>query len=189
MRGSVLIISGPSGVGKTKISRAIAKSLGAFLSVSVTTRPISYTEVNELDYQFIDQAQFDGLRQEGRFLEMAEVFGYSYGTLRQPVERALVDGKLAILEIDVEGAIEVKGQMPDCHAIFVLPPSEAALSDRLRRRGRDNEGDIKRRLSEARREIARAESSGIYDFFVVNEDLQETIAESVTWVRTQLSRY
>ena len=108
---------GGSGVGKTKISRAVAETLGAFLSVSATTRPSADTEAKGLDYKFVDTAKFDEMRQNGEFLECADIFGFSYGTLRQPVEHALADGKLVILEIDVEGAAEVKRQMPECRAM------------------------------------------------------------------------
>jgi guanylate kinase len=124
--------------------------------------------------------------QNGEFLEWADIFGFSYGTLWQPVESALTDGKLVILEIDVEGAKEVKRQMPECHAIFILPPSEDTLLDRLRRRGRDTEEDILTRLSNAQREIARAESSGVYDCFVVNDDLDRAISETLEWIRCEI---
>jgi guanylate kinase len=186
MRGSVLIISGPSGVGKSKISQAIAERLGATLSVSVTTRPIAEIETKDVDYKFIDQAKFDDMRRNGEFLEWADIFGFAYGTLRRPVEEALVDGNLVILEIDVNGATQVMRLMPESRAIFVLPPSETALSDRLRLRGRDNEGDIMTRLSKARREIARAKSSGVYDYFVVNDDLEQAISEITDWIRREM---
>ena len=186
MRGSVLIISGPSGVGKTKISRAVAETLDAFLSVSVTTRPSADIEAKGLDYKFVDPAKFDEMRQKGKFLEWSEIFGFSYGTLRQPVEHALADGKLVILEIDVEGAAEVKRQMPECRAIFILPPSEDTLLDRLRRRGRDTEDEILTRLSIARREIARSESSGVYDYFIFNDNLERTISEIMDWIRSEI---
>lgn len=183
MRGSALIISGPSGVGKSKISQAIAEKLGATLSLSATTRPIADAETKGLDYIFVDQATFEEMRQRGEFLEWADIYGFSYGTLRQPVENALADGKLVIFEIDVNGAKKVTNLMPESRAIFVLPPSEAALSDRLRRRGRDREDDIRMRLSEARREVLRAKSSGVYDYFVVNDDLQTAISEILDWIR------
>ena len=124
--------------------------------------------------------------ERGEFLEWAEKFGYSYGTIRQPVEAALSDGKLVILEIDVEGATKVKAQMPESSAIFILPPSEDALLDRLRRRGRDTEEEIRKRFSNARQEIAYAMSSGIYDSFVVNADLETVISEMLDWIRCEI---
>ena len=185
MRGTALILSGPSGVGKTKITRAVAETLDAFLSVSVTTRPSADTEVKGVDYKFVDSAKFDEMRQNGEFLEWSDKFGFSYGTLRQPVEHALSAGKPVILEIDVEGAKQVKYQMPECHAIFILPPDEHVLLSRLRRRGRDTEEDILTRLSSARREIAQAEASGVYEYFVVNEDLESALSDILSWIRCE----
>jgi guanylate kinase len=103
--------------------------------------------------------------------------------LCQPVENALTDGKLVILGIDVNGTKKVMNMMSGPHAIYVLPPGEAGLSDRLRRRGRNREDDIQMRLAEARREVSRAKSSGVYDYFVVNDDLQTAISELLDWIR------
>ena len=186
-RGMLLIISGPSGVGKTTISRAVEKAFGGVLSVSLTTRPMTETDIDGVDYDFVDQAIFDQHRQDGKFLEWAEVFDYCYGTLRAPIEEGLADGRLVILEIDVQGAIKVKQEMPDCHAFFILPPDEQTLLDRLRNRRRDGESEIQGRFSKAKQEIARARSSDVYDYFVVNDNLQETIDESISWVRHQRS--
>jgi guanylate kinase len=185
-RGMLLIISGPSGVGKTTISRAVEKAFGGVLSVSLTTRPMTETDIDGVDYHFVDQVTFDRHRQGGRFLEWAEVFDYCYGTLRAPIKKGLADGKLVILEIDVQGAIKAKQEMPDCHALFILPPDEQTLLDRLRSRRRDDESEIQRRFSKAKQEIARARSSEVYDYFVVNDDLEEAIDESILWVRQQL---
>ena len=175
MRGSVLIISGPSGVGKSKISRALADRLGAFLSVSVTTRPSADTEAKGLDYNFVVPAKFDEMRKNGEFLESADLYGFSYGTLRQPVEHAMVNGRLVILEIDVEGARQVKEEMPGSRALFILPPSEDTLLDRLKRRP-------------LRLVPAQAESSGIYDYFVVNDNLERAISESLSWIRGETGK-
>ncbi len=183
----LLVISGPSGVGKTTIGRAVEKAFGGVFSVSLTTRPMTDTDVDGVDYNFVDQTTFDRYRQDGQLLEWAEVFDHCYGTVRDPIEEGLTDGKLMILEIDVHGAIAVKKKMPDCRAFFVLPPDEQTLLDRLRDRRRDGEAEIQRRFSKAKQEIARARSSDVYDHFVVNDDLQETIDESISWVRHQLS--
>ena len=152
---------------------------------------LSYAELvgSELQGAMLDQAIFDQHRQGGQFLEWAEVFDYRYGTLRAPIEEGLADGRLVILEIDVQGAIKVKQEMPDCHAFFILPPDEQTLLDRLRNRRRDGESEIQGRFSKAKQEIARARSSDVYGHFVVNDDLQEAIDESISWVRQQLSRY
>ena len=185
-RGMLLIISGPSGVGKTTISQAVAEALGGVLSVSLTTRPMTDSDVGGVDYHFVNKATFDRYRQDGRLLEWAEVFGHCYGTVRDSVEEGLANSKLVILEIDVQGAIKVKQEMPDCYAFFILPPDEQTLLGRLRDRRRDSEAKIQERLAKAREEIAHANSSAVYRHFVVNDDLQEAIDQSIIWVREQL---
>jgi len=184
--GMLLIISGPSGVGKTTISHAVVEALGGVLSVSITTRPMTETDIDGIDYHFVDQRTFDRYRHNGLLLEWAEVFGHCYGTVRDSVKEGLADSKLVILEIDVQGAIKVKQEMPDCYAFFILPPDEKTLLSRLRGRRRDGESEIQGRFSKAKLEIARARSSDVYDHFVINDDLKEAIDQSILWVREQL---
>lgn len=186
--GLLLIISGPSGVGKTTITRAVERSIpGAVFSVSATTRPRTDADVEGVDYTFVTDAEFDRLVASDAFLEWAGVFDKRYGTRRAWVEEQLARGRLVILEIDVQGAAAVKKQMPQAFAVFILPPDEQTLLERLRNRKREGEDKIQRRFAEARREIAEAKSSGVYDAFVVNRDLDHTINETVGLVRGRLA--
>ncbi len=181
--GMLLIISGPSGVGKTTITRAIERSIpGAVFSVSATTRPRTDVDVDGVDYHFIGTEEFQRRVAAGEFLEHAVYAGNHYGTLRAPVDAQLARGRLMILEIDVQGAKNVKRLMPSAFAMFVLPPSEDALLARLRSRKREPEEVIQRRFNLAREEIAEARRCGAYDAFLVNDDLQRAIAEAVKLV-------
>lgn len=181
--GLLLIISGPSGVGKTTITRAVERSIpGAVFSVSATTRPKTEADVEGVDYHFVDEATFDRMAAAGEFLEWVDLFGKKYGTPRAWVEEQLARGRLVILEIDVVGAIKVKRQMPGAYGLFVLPPSEQVLLDRLRSRKREGEEAIQRRFAEATREIAQARSCGVYDRFIVNDVLDRAIHEAVDTV-------
>ena len=181
--GLLVIVSGPSGVGKTTIARRIESELGGTLSVSMTTRPITNKDQEGVDYYFVDRQAFDQAKSSGNLLEWAEVFGNCYGTPRQPVVDALAEGRLVILEIDVEGAIQVKSKLPDAVGIFVKPPCEDSLLERLRHRSRESEDAIQRRFSEAKKEIARADESGAYDHFVVNDNLESAVQEAIALVR------
>lgn len=185
--GMLLIMSGPSGVGKTTITRSIERSIpGAVFSVSATTRPRTEADVEGIDYHFVTDAEFDRLVQDDAFLEWANVFGKRYGTLRAWVQEQLTRGRLVILEIDVEGAQNVKRQIPDAYGIFIEPPSEDALLQRLRARRRESEDVIQRRFAEARREIAQARSGKVYDAFIVNHVLDEAIESALANVRAEL---
>jgi guanylate kinase len=178
--GLLLIISRPSGVGKTTITRGVERSIaGSVFSVSATTRAKTEADVEGVDYHFVDEEGFDRLVREGELLEWANVFGKRYGTPRKWVEEQLRRGRLVILEIDVEGARQVKAKVPDAFAIFVLPPSEEVLLQRLRERKREGEDAIGVRFAEAKREIAFARDGGVYDLFIVNDNLQRAIAEAV----------
>ncbi|MHC4082042.1 MAG: guanylate kinase [Planctomycetota bacterium] len=175
-RGLLLVISGPSGSGKTTIARAVERRLEGAFSVSATTRPQSQIETGGRDYNFLSEQQFQEMIRSGAFLEYALVFGkHWYGTPRQPVEEQLAEGRLVILDIDVQGALQVREAMPEALMIFVVPPSDEELLRRLRGRGREGEDAIQRRFAEARKEIAIAQSSGAYDATVVNDDLEQAI--------------
>ncbi len=176
-------------MGKTTITRAVERSIpGAVFSVSATTRPRTAADVEGVDYHFVTEAEFDDLVSKGAFLEWASVFGKRYGTLRAWVDEQLARGRLVILEIDVQGATNVKKEMPGAFAMFVLPPDEQTLLERLRNRKREGEDGIQRRFAEARREIAQATTSGVYDSFVTNRELDRAINEAVTQVKGELER-
>lgn len=187
--GLLLIISGPSGVGKTTITRAVERAIpGSVFSVSVTTRQKTQGDVEGVDYHFLTDGEFDLLVAADELLEWAEVFGRRYGTPRKWVDEQLRRGRLVILEIDVKGARQVKGRVPGAFGMFILPPSEDVLLERLRARKRDTEEAIARRFAEAKREIAEAKASGVYDAFVINDELDRTIEEAVGIVRGKLAR-
>lgn len=178
--GMLLIISGPSGVGKTTITRGVERSIpGAVFSVSATTRAKTPADVEGVDYHFVSPEAFQEMVDRDEFLEFAGVFGKRYGTPHGWVAEQLKRGRLVILEIDVQGAIQVKRKMPEALAVFILPPSEAVLLERLRSRKRESEEAIQQRFAEARREMQVARESGVYDHFVVNRDVAEAITEAV----------
>ena len=172
------MISGPSGVGKTSIVRDVLARFGGDFSVSATTRRPGPGEVDGRDYLFIDEPAFQRMIDADLFLEHAQVFGRNwYGTPREPVERAIGQGRIVALDIDVQGAEQVRARHPDAFCIFILPPSEEELLRRLRARGREDEAAIMRRFSESTREIARAKSGRTYDAFVTNDNLRSATEE------------
>lgn len=174
--GKLMIVSGPSGVGKSTICKEVARRLdNAFLSVSVTTRPRGKGEKHGKNYWFISKEEFQQRAAKGKFLEHAEVFGNLYGTPRDKVEQALSQGKTVILEIDVHGAKQVKATYPDAVMIFILPPSAGVLAERLNRRGRDSSQAAEARLGGASDEIAGAWQ--YYQHLVINENLEQAIKE------------
>jgi guanylate kinase len=166
----VLIVSGPSGSGKSTLVQKILELPGTMLAVSSTTRPPRKTESNGKWYNFISEAEFRIMIERGEFLEYAQVFGKNwYGTPRKALNEALEQKKDLVLEIDVQGALQVKQKMPGAVAVFVIPPSRQDLERRIRERGQDSEDEIRRRLDRARQEMLSYKS---YDFAVVNDDLE-----------------
>ena len=165
----VLIVSGPSGSGKSTLVQKILELPGTMLAVSSTTRAPRATESNGKWYNFVSEAQFREMVARGDFLEYAQVFGRNwYGTPRAALDEALAKRKDLVLEIDVQGAKQVKQKLPGSVAIFVIPPSREDLERRIRERGQDSEDEIRRRLDRARDEMLNYSS---YDFAVVNDDL------------------
>jgi guanylate kinase len=186
--GLLVVVSGPSGVGKTTITHELVRRLDAVFSVSMTTRPRKGTDREGVDYYFVDDARFKRAIAGGEFLEWAHVFDRYYGTPRKPVEENLAAGRDVILEIDVAGGKQVKAAMPGMLGIFILPPSEDDLVKRLRARGREDEPEIQRRFRDAQREIAEAKACGAYDRFVVNKDLNAAVQEAYDVVKRKKDR-
>jgi len=177
-KGKVVIVSGPSGVGKSTICKEVAKRLNnIYLSVSITTRPRSETEVDGQDYWFISEQEFQERIDKGLLLEYADVFGHLYGTPKDKVDEALNRARTVILEIDVQGAKQAKAIFPDAVMIFILPPSARTLAERMNRRGREGSEAAEERLDGAGAEIAAAWQ--YYKHMVINEDLQQAVSECV----------
>lgn len=172
----VLIVSGPSGSGKSTLVQRVLQMPGTMASRSCTTRPRRGTESSGKCYDFVTEAEFEAMISRGEFLEHARVFGkHSYGTPKKWLEESQQKGLDLVLEIDVQGAAQVKEKLPESVAIFILPPSRAELERRLRSRGQDSDEEISRRLAKARAEI---EAFGkYYDYCVVNEDVERAGCE------------
>ena len=177
----VLIVSGPSGSGKSTLVQRILELPGTMPSISCTTRSRRATEATGKCYDFVTEAEFDAMVARGEFLEYARVFGkHSYGTPRKWLEESRKKGLDLVLEIDVQGAAQVKVELPASVAIFILPPSREELERRLRERGQDSNEEISRRLAKARDEIAAI--GKYYDFCVVNDDVERAGREAQTIV-------
>jgi len=173
-RGLMLVLSSPSGAGKTTISRRLLEQESNLrMSVSATTRPKRAGEREGLDYSFLDTAEFDRRVAEGAFLEHARVFGHRYGTPRGPVEATLAEGGDVLFDIDWQGTQQLReSARSDLVAVFVLPPSTAALAERLRARARDPEDVVRQRMAKASDEMSHYPE---YDYIVVNEDIEESV--------------
>ncbi|MGA2044804.1 MAG: guanylate kinase [Roseiarcus sp.] len=187
-RGLMLILSSPSGAGKTTLTRMLLqdKALDLTLSVSVTTRARRSSEADGIHYHFIGDRQFDAMRQAGDLLESADVHGHRYGTPRAPVEAVLAQGRDMLFDIDWQGAQQVRKAMgPDVVSIFILPPSLAELRARLDRRAEDTAAAIAARLENARREIERWRQ---YDYVLVNDDLQRAFGQVLSIIAAERLR-
>jgi guanylate kinase len=172
----VLIVSGPSGSGKSTLVQRILQLPGTMLSVSCTTRPPRGTESDGKWYNFVTEEVFQQMVARGEFLEYAQVFGkHWYGTPQKWLDQARAQKKDLVLEIDVQGALQVKRKVPDAMAVFVLPPSRAELEKRIRARGQDSEEEIVRRLERARQEMLSYSS---YDFAIINDNLERAGQEA-----------
>jgi guanylate kinase len=175
--GKLIVITGPAGVGKSTIVREVVRRTGAMLSVSVTTRAPRAGEVNGRDYHFIDRPAFDKLVSAGELLEWAQVFAQCYGTPAQPVHQALQAGRTVILEIDVQGGLQVAKLMPQAKYVLILPPDYKELRRRLAGRGTETPEALENRFAKAPQEIETAADSGVYKCQVVNDELERTIAQ------------
>ena len=185
-RGILFILSAPSGAGKTTLSRHILERTPDLrLSISYTTRTPRPGEINGRDYHFIDEARFVQLQANGAFAEWAQVHGLLYGTAREPLDNALAQGKDFLLDIDVQGAHQLKVTYPEAVSIFVLPPSWGELENRLRSRGTDHEGVITRRLQRAREET---QELGSYDYVIVNDHLKRATSLLSAIIQTERVR-
>lgn len=183
-KGLLIVISGPSGVGKGTVRKALFDREGHDLvySVSMTTRKPREGEVDGVDYYFVSQEEFERQIEVDNLLEYARFVGNYYGTPYDKVEAQLEKGNEVVLEIEVQGAIQVKAKKPDAVFIFIAPPSYKALEQRLRRRGTETEDIIKERLDKAYREIEQAPA---YDYIVINDDVDNAADRIMAIIRAE----
>ena len=179
--GNLFLVSAPSGAGKTSIvNAALAADAGTSVSVSHTTRPARGGEVDGDNYFFIGDDEFTRMIENGEFLEHANVFGKRYGTSKAEVERKRSQGKNVILEIDWQGAQQVRAVLPEAISVFILPPSVEELAQRLNSRGEDSAQSIEKRLSEAKLDMSQAVH---FDFLVINADFDNAVSDFLNIIR------
>jgi guanylate kinase len=183
MSGLVFVVTAPSGAGKSSLIRELlALDAGLTLSVSYTTRAPRPAEADGREYHFVDARAFAAMLERGEFLESAEVHGYLYGTSKKVITEALARGEDLILEIDWQGARQVRGLYPGCVGIFILPPSVEELERRMRSRAQDSEAVIRRRLDNAREELAH---SSEFEYRIINKDFDTARQELAEILRKE----
>ncbi len=181
-KGQLLLVSAPSGAGKTSlVQAALEKDDSLRVSVSHTTRAKRPNEKEGVNYHFIDDKMFNDMIEAGDFLEYAQVFDHYYGTARAGVNDLLAQGHNVILEIDWQGAAQVKTTAPEAVGIFILPPSPAMLAQRLTNRGQDSAEVIQRRLSEAKLEMSKAPE---YNYIIINDDFEHALTDFLAIMRS-----
>ncbi len=185
--GFLVVLVGPSGVGKSTISRKLAQKLDVAYIVSATTRPKKPGDEIGKVYEHVSREEFFKRLDGDEFLEYAQVYGDYYGTPKHPALDYLAAGKDVLLEIDVQGALQVRYQYPQSLLIFILPPDEPTLLKRLTDRGRDSIEDIQKRFRAARREIQMAKGSRAFDYMVINDDLDRAVEEIVKIIKHRRS--
>ncbi len=182
-KGKLFVITAPSGAGKTSLIEAVMREDPSLkISVSYTTRPPRPGEKNGVDYHFVDDATFLAMQDRGEFLESAEVHGYRYGTSKKVILDAVKRGEDLILEIDWQGAQQVRELYPDCVGIFILPPSIEELERRMRARGQDADAVIRRRVENAREELLHA---GEFQYAIINKDFDTARRQLAEIMRTE----
>lgn len=186
-RGLLIVLSGPSGVGKGTVRKALfeMKDHNLTYSVSMTTRKPREGEVNGKDYYFVSREEFERQIAAGNLLEYAEFVGNYYGTPKDKVEKQLKSGKEVFLEIDVNGAMQLREKCPDAVFIFLVPPSKETLYNRLKQRGTEDEYEVKNRIAKANREFRLASQ---YDYIVVNDEVHNAADKILTIIRAEHAR-
>ncbi len=185
--GVLIVLVGPSGVGKSTISRRLAETLNVSYTVSATTRPKRPNEENGKTYDHVDRTEFFRRLDSDQFLEYAHVYGDYYATPKHPALDYLTDGRDVLLEIDFQGAMQVRHHYPNALLIFILPPDEPTLLKRLTDRARDSEDEINKRFRAAKREIHMAKGSRAFDYMVINDHLDDAVEEIVKIIKHKRS--
>ncbi len=183
--GKLVVVSGPSGVGKSSVAHGAMERTDAEFSVSATTRAPRPGETDGQDYWFVSPERFAEMREQGAFLECAQVYDNWYGTPAEPVEQAIDRGEVILLDIDVQGGIQVHQKMPSATFVMVLPPSDAELVRRLTGRGTEDEKSLQTRITKAREQMQLANESGIYEHEIVNDDLDKAVDELVRIIESE----
>ena len=183
-KGLLVVISGPSGVGKSTVRQALFSMKGHNLvySVSMTTRAPRASEQEGVDYYFVSNEEFERRIADDLFLEYADFVGNMYGTPLDKVEELLDEGKEVVLEIDTEGALQVRSKMPDAIMIFIVPPTKEALYERLRRRGTESDYQLEKRIEKANKEFKLAHK---YDYIVANDDVENAADRILAIIRAE----
>jgi len=182
-KGKLYVISSPSGGGKSTVINEIMKIEPELTySISATTRPSRANEKDGKDYFFLSKKEFLKYIEQNKFIEWAQVHGYYYGTLRQQIEDKISQGKKVILDIDVQGGLNIKNSFSDSVLIFLWLPSLKVLEERLRNRGTENEELLKKRLLGAKEELKKAD---YYDYIIINDKLDNTVKETLTIIKTK----
>ena len=181
-KGTLFIVSGPSGCGKGTVLAEILKQDNAYYSVSATTRAPRPGEINGVNYHFLSKDEFERLIENGGMLEYANYCGNYYGTPKKPVEDMLTEGKNVILEIEVQGALKVMEKCPEAVSVFILPPSLKELRRRLHKRGTETEEVIEKRIGEAAGEIRKAVN---YDYVMINGELEIAVSDLLSIINSQ----
>jgi len=185
--GLLLVLSAPSGAGKTTLAHRLIESVPeAIFSISATTRPQRGEEKDGRDYHFLAPWEFQEKIDTGQFAEWAEVYGYRYGTLHKTLETALEQGQVCIFDIDVQGGSTIRAKYPGAVSVFILPPSMRELERRLRDRATDSDDVIRKRLAAAREEVERGLNS--YDYLIVNDDLTRSFDDLLAVIRAERLR-
>jgi guanylate kinase len=185
--GLLIVLVGPSGVGKSTISRRLAERMHLQYIVSATTRPKTEKDDEGKTYDYLDEATFFRKLENGEFLEYAAVWDEYYGTPKHPTLDYLANGEDVLLEIDVQGAMQVRFQYPDALMIFVMPPDEKSLLQRLKERGRETPDQMEKRFRGAKREIWMAKGSRAFDDMVINDDVDRAVEEISRLIRHKKS--
>jgi len=174
-KGKLLVVTGPSGVGKSTITKAVRSRVDVDFSVSATTRKPREGEVDGRDYRFVDIETFEAMIADNKLLEWADVFGNYYGTPAEPVLAAIENGRTVILEIDIQGGLQVSKKVPDGLYVLIVPPEKEELRKRLESRGTEDEETLQRRLAKSEEELRMARESGVYTHEIVNDELEAAI--------------
>jgi len=185
--GLLIVLCGPAGVGKSTISRRLAEQLKVWYTVSVTTRPKLPGDENGKTYDHINKQEFFRRLDSDQYLEYAQVYGDYYATPKHPALDYLTEGRDVLLEIDVQGAMQVRFQYPDALMIFIMPPDEASLLQRIKERGRETPEQMEKRFRGAKREIWMAKGSRAFDDMVINDNVDRAVEEISRLIRHKKS--